>query len=350
MSNKPEIVNYKQVIYLTNNDNSDDFKKLFNNKILQQQIKLVVDDIPEKNLSFRKQIDRDIEVFVMVVSSIGLATGVSFGLALIPFGSAIISSLIVSLGAGMLANHVGDLWEKKNNIADPNRDLPDNNYINLLEQLEQNFQIVSYSSVSGTLTFPPGHPMPNKLYRQHPLPDKKNYYMPYEDYYKTLLEEKEVELMNILHDLGVKKIEIHEEKNALNTTVFEAEVKITNAAGTEATISKENESSQLNKLESTYIGKPWHSNLKDEFNASKYRWLPYEPTWESIVHGRLTNGQLTAKIELTTPLSKEEMIGINLGISVEKVFLEKLGLNTSFLDSDSITKNRIFYIEFPGKE
>ncbi|MGL4502893.1 MAG: hypothetical protein ACRCU2_27775 [Planktothrix sp.] len=337
MSNKPEAVDYKPVIYLASKDNLDKIDKLFNNKLLQQEIKLVAEDISKENPFSSSKINRAVGRMGLALSSFGV------GLLLGPTGVTIFSTV----AAGILVNNIGGLLETKNNISDKNRKLSENNNINLLEQ---NFQIVPYSSVSGTLIFPPGHPMPNKVYRQHPLPDKKNYYMPNDYYYKILLEEKEAELMKILCDLGANKIEIHEEENSLNSTIFEAEAKVTSVAGTEAAISKEHENSQLNKREFSYIGKPWHSNLKDEFESSKYRWLHYEPTWESIVHGRLTNGQLMANIELTTTLSKEEMIGISLGITLEKVFLENLGLSTSVLDSNYITKKRIFHIEFPGKE
>lgn len=360
MSNTPEVVNYKPVIYLASKNNIDSIQELFNNKVLQQEIKLVAEHISQKNSSSSSNIGRGVEEKISLdpkVALFGSLLGVTATIGFAGLGftaSLIVVALLASALAGNTVAAINDLADllaylisRENPRLANNRKLSDNNNINLLEQ---NFQIVPYSSVSETLIFPPGHPMPNKVYRQHPLPDKKNYYMPNDYYYKILLEEKEAELMKILCDLGANKIEIHEEENSLNSTIFEAETKVTSVAKTEAAISKDNENSQLNKREFSYIGKPWHSNLKDEFESSKYRWLHYEPTWESIVHGRLTNGQLMANIELTTTLSKEEMIGISLGITLEKVFLENLGLSASILDANFITKKRIFYIEFPGKE
>ncbi|MGL4503025.1 MAG: hypothetical protein ACRCU2_28445, partial [Planktothrix sp.] len=273
MSNAPEAVEYKPVIYLTANDSIDDFKKIFNNKILQQEIKLVAEDISKKNLSFHKSAGYQ-EIISILASVLGTGAASLGSLVLfLPLATSIAATIAITgvlAGAGLVVNNLEDLKSKESNISGNNKNLSNSNYINLLEQ---NFQILPYSSALETLVFPPGHPMPNKVYRQHPLPDKKNYYMPNDYYYKILLEEKEAELIKILCDLGAKKIEIYEEENALNKIAFEAAANMASVVETEAKISKEGEKSQLNKREFSYIGKPWHPHLKEEFESSKYRWL-----------------------------------------------------------------------------
>lgn len=242
MSDKPEVVgNYKPLIYLTANDNVDDLEKLFNSKTLQQEIKLFTEDISKENPSSSKKIYKNLGKIGILFSTLGFGTaGAAFSVISSPIA---IPALSMAIFAGMFANDLGeifandlqDVMTKLSSISGKNTNLPGNNYINLLEQ---NFQVLPYSSALGTLIFPPGHPMPNKLYRQHPLPDKKHYYMPNDYYYKILLEEKEVELIKILCDLGANKIEMYEEENTLNKIAFEAEANMTSVVETEAKVSK----------------------------------------------------------------------------------------------------------------
>lgn len=215
----------------------------------------------------------------------------------------------------------------------------------LIKEWKNKVEIIPFSSIPSELKFPPGHPIPNKLYREHPLSSKKQHYIPAESYYPILLDERESELLQILCDLGATKIEIYEEETQDKNANIESKAGITGVGGLEGKISNKEQQANTNRREFTYIGKPWKPQL--QFDKTKYSWLDYEPTWESIVYGRLVNGQLTATIELTTDISHE----ITAGLSIAEGILENFGsINTSFLSSKSILIKRKFIIEFAGKE
>ncbi|MGL4503567.1 MAG: hypothetical protein ACRCU2_31190 [Planktothrix sp.] len=334
MAEKEVAATYKPIIYVTTADNNtSNYKGLFNNFL--QQIEAMTEDIFTRNLSSGKKVL--IEPSQRVLCTIILSV-FAYSIPVLPLSLGTLELI------GIIVSSIG--WDKVFNKISEDKDnkvLHNSSVISL----EKFIQIVPYSSMPESLIFPPGHPIPNKFYRQHPLKAKKNNYIPADFYYDILLAEREAELIKILCDLGATKIEIYEEENNSKDIKFEAQAKAKVIGKAEANISKETEESQVNKQEHSYIAKPWHPKLKDEFDSSKYKWLSYEPIWESIVYGRITNGQLRANIELTTNLSKEGMIGI---IGTEGLLEEIWGVSVSSLGSKLVIKKRKFSIEFAGKE
>ncbi|MGK7929963.1 MAG: hypothetical protein AB4041_00825 [Microcystaceae cyanobacterium] len=215
----------------------------------------------------------------------------------------------------------------------------------VLEELEAQLNLLHINEIPEDLKFPPGHPIPQKLYREHPLKAKANHYIPVESYYSLLFEEREAELIRILAELGATKICIEEESNAQLTLNLEGEIEVQSIANVEGNIDTQNTKEYKKVRTQEYIGKYWTPDLS--FERSKYSWLDYEPTWEAIVEGRLNNGQLSAVIELTTDISNE----ITTTMGLAEGLLKQLGAFEINLDfSQSHLKRRKFMVEFKGEK
>lgn len=141
---------------------------------------------------------------------------------------------------------------------------------------ESMIEEVDITNLSAETKFPPGYPWIGKLYRQHPLKVKSNYYYPVDSYYSMLLDERERELVQLSSDLGAKKIWIRDEseEKTLNEKprVFE------------------------------FPDKPLSSNAA--FDESRYVWLEHETTWQTLVNARLHRGCTSASFELSTDISQ----------------------------------------------
>lgn len=166
------------------------------------------------------------------------------------------------------------------------------NKVDLTTWYETLVDKVHILALSPEVKFLPGHPIAGKLYRQHPLDVKSNYYYPIDSYYFLLFDEREVELIQILSDLGATKIVI---QNA--------------SSESSEPDSKTVDTNELDSLEKfkpgtcvfEYIGKNWSPNMN--FDASKYIWLDYEPMWKAVVEGRIRNGCLSASFEINIDFS-----------------------------------------------
>ena len=64
-----------------------------------------------------------------------------------------------------------------------------------LENWKSFVETISLSSIPNDLEFPPGHPLPEHLYRVHPLKSKGNKYIPIETFDTLLYDEREAELI-----------------------------------------------------------------------------------------------------------------------------------------------------------
>ncbi|MGK7945427.1 MAG: hypothetical protein AB4058_13255 [Microcystaceae cyanobacterium] len=215
----------------------------------------------------------------------------------------------------------------------------------VLEELEAQLNLLHIKEIPEELRFPPGHPIPQKLYREHPLKAKANHYIPVESYYSLLFEEREAELIRILAELGATKISIEEESNEQLVLNFAGETEVQKIANLEGKIEKQGTQEYKKVRTQEYIGKYWTPDLS--FDRAKYSWLDYEPTWEAIVEGRLNNGQLSAVIELTTDISNE----ITTTMGLAEGLLKQLGafeLNLDF--SQNHLKRRKFMVEFKGEK
>jgi hypothetical protein len=215
----------------------------------------------------------------------------------------------------------------------------------VLEELASQLNLTHVTEIPEELKFPPGHPIPQKLYREHPLKSKANHYIPVESYYSLLFEEREAELIRILAELGATKIIIEEESDEQFNLTLETESKLQAIASIEGTIDAQKKQSYKKVRTQEYIGKYWSEELS--FDRSKYSWLDYEPTWEAIVEGRINNGQLSAVIELTTDISNEIITTMGLAEGL----LKQLGaLEMSFDFSKNNLKRRKFLVEFKGEK
>lgn len=202
---------------------------------------------------------------------------------------------------------------------------------------------IPYSSISEDLDFPPGHPLPNKLYRSHPLKSKSNTYIPIEIFDSLLYAEREAELIRLLVDLGAIKITIQEKQTDKTEAEAKAEAKITGAGGLEGNL--KGELNKLNELIRSFSleGNSWTPEIQNKFKEEKYSWLPYEPAWKAVVHARLYGKCLTASIELTNDNSYS--ISGKIGIA-EGLLQNVAGLNAGASFQRNQAEVNLIAIEF----
>ena len=173
--------------------------------------------------------------------------------------------------------------------------------------------LISFASIPDELDFPPGHPLPNRFYRVHPLKKKNNRYIPIEIFDSILYKERESELIKILVDLGAKEILIEEliDKKNLGSAQGEVGLVGTGGANVEGKIANErsNSATQITKLNP----KNWKP---ENFKSDEYSWLSYEPEWESLVHARLKGGCLSSSVHLSsdTSFSISAQFGLTEGL------------------------------------
>ena len=202
---------------------------------------------------------------------------------------------------------------------------------------------IPYTSIPEDFDFPPGHPLPGKLYRSHPLKSKINNYIPIEAFDYLLYAEREAELLRLLVDLGATKIIIKEKQVGQLESELSANAKITSAGGLEGkiegNINRSNESTRTFSLG----GKKWKPELLEKFDGNNYSWLTYEPAWTAVVHARLHGKCLTASIELTN----DDSYSISGKIGLAEGLLQNLaGLDASMKLNRSQTKTSLIAIEF----
>ncbi|BDA67638.1 hypothetical protein RIVM261_070240 [Rivularia sp. IAM M-261] len=210
-----------------------------------------------------------------------------------------------------------------------------------LEKWKSLVESISLSSIPNDLKFPPGHPIPEHLYRVHPLKQKMNKYIPIETFDTMLYDEREAELIYLLTDLGATKITFQDITNRSNEYGANAEVKVIGAGGVggkgEHKGNQSEDSSEVIKLR----GKPWTPNMT--IDREKYSWLSYEPSWESLVHTRLVGGASFTKIILTT----NDSYSISGQFKLAEGLLQKIGaLGLGATITKSFNKTKVFEVEF----
>lgn len=203
--------------------------------------------------------------------------------------------------------------------------------------------------------FPPGHPVPGKLYRLHPLSKnphlgKGNVFIPSWSYDEVLYAEREAELIRLLVCLGATRISIRK-AGASSSASFNAVGGSVAVAGgmAAASGSVENEyaSAKASSDVRTFIleGKPWR--IGDKLDVEAFGWLPYEPSWGSIVQAREAGGCLQAMIELNSrsAFSSESLIEASLNYGLNHAE----GMKQS-KSSGSSDKSYIIEAEFGRRE
>jgi hypothetical protein len=173
-----------------------------------------------------------------------------------------------------------------------------------LESLAAFLDQIHYSSIPEDFEFSPGHPLPGRLYRSHPLKSKSNKYIPIETFDSLLYAERESELIRLLVDLGATKITIKEKQLGTIKSGATTNVGITGVGGVETEF-KADINNKLNEAIRNFSleGINWTLELKNKFDEKAYSWLPYEPAWGAVVHARLYGKCFTASIELTNDYS-----------------------------------------------
>ncbi|MDN8552564.1 hypothetical protein QZP89_12145 [Citrobacter werkmanii] len=151
--------------------------------------------------------------------------------------------------------------------------------------------------------FQPGHPQINQAYIRHPLSEdndsKKDLYILSDSLDDILLQEREAEMIRVFVSLGATKIEFRKENKS--NLLSDAKVEIDTALP----VSSAETSMKLNSATTdigsakrviTLAGCEWKKGR--ELDRSAFSWLPYEPSWESIVFAREKGGCLSAELEL----------------------------------------------------
>ena len=151
------------------------------------------------------------------------------------------------------------------------------------------------------LTFPPGHPLPGRYYRVHPLRSRAMEYIPLTSYDALLYSEREAELIRLLTDLGAIRISIGESSQKRRAAgagigvdagpVLEAKL---TAGGDSADVAS---GRRLLELQ----GRIWSDVCT--VKEADYQWLGFEPSWRALLHARLVGRCTSASIEIARDTS-----------------------------------------------
>jgi hypothetical protein len=162
------------------------------------------------------------------------------------------------------------------------------------------------------LSFPPGHPRDNVLYAGHPA--VPNVYYTMADFHRITFEHKFAEAIEILMYLGASKIRVQHIKGWSREIAARIGVSFDNTLSAEMETQKNNKSAHDILFEAVLRG-----NTKPVL-PDKLAWFPFEPTWQSIVNGRIKFGLKNFNLNI----SYEDDFGINAGL---KVLVQKSGLD-----------------------
>ncbi len=246
---------------------------------------------------------------------------------------------------------VAELLAKRKNSTDDSENEEEKNKIeinNILKELDLGdwsdfITQIPYAAIPETFDFPPGHPLPGKLYRVHPLKSKNNKYIPIEVFDSLLYAEREGELIRLLTDLGATQIKIKEKTQGQKTIGISASAELIGTSGLENTIGGEINKSDESIRSLSLGGKPWSPEIVEKFDQTNYSWLAYEPAWAAIVHSRLYGKCLTASIEL----ANDDSYSISGKLGLAEGLLKNLaGLEAGGTYNRSQTKTSLVSVEF----
>lgn len=241
--------------------------------------------------------------------------------SIVPFGS-----IAGRLFAEYAVNQITD--RKKSTSQDASNqksdeDNRDRKIVNILDKLNLSswtsfVDQISYLSIPNNLDFPPGHPLPGRLYRVHPLKKKDNRYIPVEVFDSILYKERESELIKLLVDLGATDICVQEISSNKTQGSAEGKANLTGVGG--GSVEAKEESQRFSSADQIIKLKPknW---TPENYKSDEYSWLPYEPDWESLVHARIKGGCFSSSVELTSDTS----FSISAQLGLTEGLLENLG-------------------------
>jgi hypothetical protein len=196
--------------------------------------------------------------------------------------------------------------------------------VNLLDWQTTLFAQLALTEIPREIEFPPGHPLPGRVYRQHPLVSFSNFYYPTQSFYSYIRDEREAELIHIMADLGANEIVIRDLSHDSLSTSHLAD------------------SLPIQTLH--FPGKRWSPDIALEY--SKYHWLPYETTWKMVIEERINHGCLEATIQIDIDFSR---ILIGQLSRIKNLINEFFSINPEFLDSSwhQVMQPRQVEIKFP---
>ena len=210
------------------------------------------------------------------------------------------------------------------------------NIADWIEFIEQ----IPFSRTPQEIDFPPGHPLPRRLYRVHPLKKKSNRYIPVEVFDSLLYKEREAELIKLLIDLGAVEITVKDLSSTKSKGGISAKASASAAGGFEAKTEGEREKSSSETRLIKLSQKNWNS---EAFNEADYSWLAYEPAWEALVHARLRGACLLSSVELNSDTSYS--ISASLGLT-EGLIQQFADVGGGIEFSNLYKESKLFEVKF----
>jgi len=315
---------------------------------LQETVSSAITNVASFDEDNQPTYPNSISAIAKKIAMIGAATAIDF---ILPFPLPIASVLITDLIQRKTLNNNDNSQNKDLKIDSSNVKLKNDSIVDVSKVLK-NFDLegwstfiaqISYSHIPENFEFSPGHPLPGRFYRAHPLKSKNNKYIPIETFDLLLYAEREAELIRLLVDLGATKITIQEKQLGKIASDATANASLTGAGGVKAEL--KGDSNKLNESIRSFSlgGINWTLELKNQFDENAYSWLPYEPAWAAVVHARLYGKCLTASIELTN----DDSYSISGKLGLTEGLLQNLGgfdAGASFTRSQ--TKTSLISVEF----
>lgn len=140
-------------------------------------------------------------------------------------------------------------------------------------------------------TLPPGHPRDDILYAAHPV--DAHTYIPVADFHRFTFEHKFAEAVRILMHLGAKTIKVKRERGWGRDFSSKVSAGIPEAGGdAEGGAEASQGTSEQLLYEAEFAGSDNPSLAPDLV------WYPHEPTWKSIVEGRMEFGLKTFSMKV----------------------------------------------------
>jgi hypothetical protein len=164
----------------------------------------------------------------------------------------------------------------------------------------------------------PGHPRENVLYAAHPT--LTNCYVPVSDFHRFTFEHKFSEILSILMHLGAEKLYVEHVKGWGKEFTSKISAGIPNVeVGIDASISANKSNKILYQAE--------FDTKQTPVLPDNLIWYNHEPTWQSIVEGRLDFGMKNFSLQLmylddfgvnSNLRAKAEKLGLDLAGNFEK--------------------------------
>jgi hypothetical protein len=171
--------------------------------------------------------------------------------------------------------------------------------------------------IPNTIQFPPGHPISNKTYLQHPI--LVNKYLPVDEYESTILKDKIDEFKILVQALGAISVEYEHVENVKNNN----KIKTTENTSVEGRTNVVGGSFDLNSEYINSLNSNSSSNRKEyqEFHPMGMPYIPNNLIWfhHEISWQRLAQQRLEGNV-----LSHAEIIEISKSDSIHTMNMEEI--------------------------